>query len=54
MVKNMDLKNELNTILLTLNEIEVKGYTNVSLMLGSMQKIQELIKLCGVNTTEGE
>ena len=43
----MNFKEELNTILLTLNEIEVKGYTNISLMLGSMQKIQELITLCG-------
>ena len=51
----MDLKNELNTILLTLNEIEVKGYNNVSLMLGSMQKVQELIKLLNTATVaEGE
>lgn len=42
----MDLKNELNIILLTLNEVEVKGYANVSLMLGAMQKVQELMRLC--------
>lgn len=42
----MDLKNELNTILLTLNEVEVKGYANVSLMLGAMQKVQTLMKYC--------
>lgn len=39
----MNMKSELNKILLTLNEVEIKGYNNVSLMLGVMQKIQELM-----------
>lgn len=42
----MNMKSELNKILLTLNEVEVKGYNNASLMLGAMQKIQELMNLC--------
>lgn len=50
----MNFKNELNTILLTLNEVEVKGYTNVSLMLGAMQKVQELMKLCDTSVEQFE
>lgn len=41
------MRAELNTILLTLNEIQVKGAQNISYLLGAMQKVQELIELCG-------
>lgn len=43
------MKADLNTILMTLNEIEVKGARNISYMLGAMHKVQELIELCGEN-----
>jgi hypothetical protein len=43
------MKEDLRAILTTLNEIQVKGATNIGYMLGVMQKVQELIELCGEN-----
>jgi len=43
------MQEELRTVFLTLNEVQVKGAQNISLLLGAMQKVQELIELCGEN-----